>query len=51
MINREIAYQYRKRTEERVNQEATRRDVNMQDLERQKVSKILRAIAEEVCGK
>ena len=32
-MNREIAEQYRKRTEERANQEATRRGVNTEDLE------------------
>ena len=51
MINQEKAELYRKRTEERASQEATRRDVNMEDLESQTFSKILRATAEEVCGK
>ena len=50
-MNREIAGQYRKRTEERASQEATRTGVSMEDLEWQTLSKILRTAAEEVCGK
>ena len=40
-----------KRSEERANQEATKRGVNTEDLEWKTVSKILRATAEEVCSK
>ena len=51
MMNREIAEQYRKRTEEKTNQETTRKSVSTEDLEWQTLSKILRTAAEEVCGK
>ena len=51
MMNREMAEQYRKRTEERTSQEATRKGVSTEDLEWQALSKILRTAAEEVCGK
>ena len=51
MMNREIAELYRKRTEERANQEAARRGVKMEDLEWETLGKIHRATAEEVCGK
>ena len=51
MMNREIAEQYRKRTEERTSQEATRKGVSTEDLEWQTLSKILRTAPEEVCGK
>ena len=50
-MNREIAEQYRKRTEERAIQEATRTGVSMEGLEWQTLSKIFRTAAEEVCGK
>ena len=50
-MNGEIAELYRKRTEERASQEAARRGVKMEDLEWQTLGKILRATAEEVCGK
>ena len=51
MMNREIAEQYRKRTEERTNQETTRKGVSTEDLEWQTLSKILRTATEEVCSK
>ena len=51
MMNREIAELYRKRTEERASQEAARRGLKMEDLEWETLGKILRATAEEVCGK
>ena len=50
-MDREIAEQYRKRTEERTSQEATRKGESTEDLEWQTLSKMLRAAAEEVCGK
>ena len=49
MMNREIAELYRKTTVERASQEAVRRGVKMEEW--QTLSKILRATAEEVCGK
>ena len=51
MMNREIAEQYRKRTEERTSQETTRKGVSTEDLEWQTLCTILRTAAEEVCGK
>ena len=51
IMNREIAEQYRKRTEERTSQEATRKGVSTEDVEWQILSKILRTAAEGVCGK
>ena len=51
MMNREIAEQYRKRTEGRTSQEATRKGVSTEDLEWQTLSKIRRPEVEEVCGK
>ena len=50
-MNREITDQYRKRTEEITSEEATRKVVSTENLEWQILSKILRAAAEEVCGK
>ena len=50
-MNREIAELYRKRTKERASQKAARRGVKMEDLEWPTLSKLLRATAEEVCGK
>ena len=51
MMNREIAEQYRKRTEGRTSQEATRKGVSTEDLEWQTLSKIHRPEVEGVCGK
>ena len=50
-MNREIAEQYGKWIEERTSQEATRKGVSTEDLEWQTFSEILRAAAEEACGK
>ena len=50
-MNREIAEQYRKRTEKGASQEAKRTGVSMKDLEWQRLSKIHRTAAEEVGGK
>ena len=50
MMTQKIAEQYRKRTEESASQEA-KKGVSMEDLEWQKLIKILRTAAVEACGK